>query len=82
MDRIDRVAPALDPGEIGGRLRFDPARAGFESLSMLVGSAREFLRPHGARDVAPCAEHRDLGHFDPFALLSAARMTGSLPGAS
>ena len=82
MDRIDRVALALDPEEIGVRRRFEPGRAGFENLSMLVGLARELIHPQGARDIAPCAEHSDLDHLDLFTVLPAEPKRGSLPEAS
>ena len=52
MERIDRISVTLDPLDIGGRLRFDPARAGFNSLDELIGEARELIHPRGAYEVA------------------------------
>jgi hypothetical protein len=52
MDRIDPIPVILDGGEIAQRLRFDPSRAGFESLDDLVHRARALIRPRGAWEAA------------------------------
>jgi hypothetical protein len=52
MDRIDPIPVILDGGEIAQRLRFDPSRAGFESLDDLVHRARGLIRPRGAWEAA------------------------------
>lgn len=52
MDRIDPIPVILDGGEIAQRLRFDPSRAGFESLDELVRLARGLIRPRGAWEAA------------------------------
>ena len=36
METIDLIPVTLDLGEIAARLRFDPVRAGFDSLDELI----------------------------------------------
>jgi hypothetical protein len=52
METTGPIPVALDPGEIAARLRFDPARAGFESLDELVSQAQRLIEPQGVYDVA------------------------------
>lgn len=52
MDIVDRIPVTLDPEEMGARLRFDPARAGFESLDELVSLAQGLIRPRAVFDVS------------------------------
>ncbi len=52
METIDLIPLTLDPGEIAVRLRFDPVRAGFDSLEELVGLAQGLLRPRAVFEVA------------------------------
>lgn len=52
METIDLIPVILDPGEIAIRLRFDPVRAGFESLDELVALAQELIRPRAVYEVA------------------------------
>ena len=52
METFDRIPVALEAGEIAARLRFDPARAGFESLDGLVGFAQGLIRPRAVSEAA------------------------------
>ena len=52
MQTIDLIPVILDPGEIVGRLRFDPVRAGFENLDELVALAHGLIRPRAVYEVA------------------------------
>jgi hypothetical protein len=52
MEKITAIPLMYDASEIGGRLRFDPARAGFDSLDELIGEARELIHARGAYEVA------------------------------
>jgi Vitamin B12 dependent methionine synthase, activation domain len=45
MDRIERIPLTLDSTQIAPRLRFDPARAGIESIEGLVALARALIEP-------------------------------------
>jgi hypothetical protein len=52
METIDPIPVTLDPGEIAVRLRFDPVRAGFESLDELIALAQGLIRPRAVYEVA------------------------------
>jgi Vitamin B12 dependent methionine synthase, activation domain len=52
MELMDRIPVVLDAGEIAARLRFDPERAGFESLDGLVITAQGLIRPRAVFEVA------------------------------
>ena len=52
MQTIDPIPVILDPGEIAARLRFDPVRAGFESLDELIALAQGLIRPCAVYEVA------------------------------
>jgi len=52
METTGPIPVALDPQEIAVRLRFEPARAGFESLDELVQQAQALIRPRGVFEVA------------------------------
>ena len=52
METIDLIPVILDPGEIAARLRFDPDRAGFESLDELIALAQGLIRPRAVFEVA------------------------------
>ncbi|OGD25152.1 MAG: hypothetical protein A2Y69_00520 [Candidatus Aminicenantes bacterium RBG_13_59_9] len=52
METIDLIPVILDPGEIAARLRFDPVRAGFESLDELIALAQRLIHPRAVYDVA------------------------------
>jgi hypothetical protein len=52
MVTIDLIPVTLDKGEIAARLRFDPVRAGFESLDELIALARGLVRPRAVYEVA------------------------------
>lgn len=52
METMDRVPVSLDAGEIAARLRFDPVRAGFESLDELIALAQGLIRPRAVFEVA------------------------------
>ena len=52
MEVLDLIPVILDPGEIATRLRFDPMRAGFESLDELVALAQALIRPCAVYEVA------------------------------
>ena len=49
---MDLIPVFLDPREIAVRLRFDPARAGFESLDELIALAQGLIRPRAVYKVA------------------------------
>jgi len=49
---MDLIPVILDPREIAVRLRFDPARAGFESLDELIALAQGLIRPRAVYKVA------------------------------
>jgi len=52
METIDLIPVTLDPGEIAARLRFDPVRAGFDSLDELVALAQRLIRPRAVYEIA------------------------------
>jgi hypothetical protein len=52
METMDRIPVILDAGEMAARLRFDPVRAGFESLDELVAFAQKLIRPRAVFEVA------------------------------
>src|SRR5665647_668081 len=52
METTGPIPVILDVGELAARLRFDPVRAGFDSLDELVGLAQELIKPRGVFDVA------------------------------
>jgi hypothetical protein len=52
MEVLDLIPVILDPGEIATRLRFDPVRAGFESLDELVALGQTLIRPRAVYEVA------------------------------
>ena len=52
MQTIDLIPVTLDPGEIAARVRFDPVRAGFESLDELVSLAQTLIHPRAVYEVA------------------------------
>src|SRR5512136_638251 len=52
MERIDPIPVVLEAAAVAERLRFDPRRAGFESLDELVRLAGGLIRPRGLWDVA------------------------------
>jgi len=52
METIDLIPVTLDPGEIAARLRFDPVRAGFESMDELVALAQGLIQPRAVYEVA------------------------------
>ena len=52
METIDLIPVTLDPGEIAARLRFDPLRAGFESLDELIGLAQSLFHLRAVFEVA------------------------------
>jgi hypothetical protein len=56
MEIVERIPVTLDPVEIAAHLRFDPARAGFESLDELVALAQSLIRPRAVFDVAYIGE--------------------------
>jgi len=49
---MDLIPVILDPREIAVRLRFDPVRAGFESLDELIALAQGLIRPRAVYKVA------------------------------
>jgi len=49
---MDLIPVFLDPREIAVRLRFDPVRAGFESLDELIALAQGLIRPRAVYKVA------------------------------
>ena len=52
METTGLIPVILDADELAVRLRFDPARAGFDSLDELVALAQGLIRPRGVFDVA------------------------------
>jgi hypothetical protein len=52
METINSIPVILDVGEIAARLRFDPVRAGFESLDELIGLAQSLIHPRAVYEVA------------------------------
>jgi len=52
MQIIDLIPVSLDKNEIAARLRFDPVRAGFESLDELLAQAHGLIRPRAVYEVA------------------------------
>jgi hypothetical protein len=52
METIDRIPVILEAGEIAARLRFDPVRAGFESLDGLIALAQGLIKPRAVYEVA------------------------------
>jgi hypothetical protein len=52
MEHVVAIPAVLEGAEVAARLRFDPGRAGFESLGDLVRLARNVVDPRGAWDVA------------------------------
>lgn len=52
MELVDRTPVVLDAAEITERLRFDPSRAGFDSLDELIVLAQGLIRPRGVFEVA------------------------------
>ena len=52
MEIIDKIPVSLYPAEITLKLRFDPVRAGFESLDELIGLAQGLIRPRAVYEVA------------------------------
>jgi hypothetical protein len=51
METIDRIPVTLDAGEVAARLRFDPVRAGFESLDELIALAQKLIHPRAVFEV-------------------------------
>ena len=52
MVRVVSIPAVLEGAEVAERLRFDPRRAGFDSLDELVRLARNLVIPRGAWDEA------------------------------
>jgi hypothetical protein len=52
METIDLIPVALEPEELAVRLRFDPVRAGFESLDELIGLAQGLIKPRAVYEVS------------------------------
>ena len=52
METIDLIPIILDSREIAVQLRFDPVRAGFESLDELIALARGLIKPRAIYEVA------------------------------
>jgi hypothetical protein len=52
METIGRITITLSSRNVAARLRFDPARAGFESLDELVALAQGLIRPSAVYEVA------------------------------
>ncbi len=52
METIGPIPVALDAGELAARLRFDPARAGFDSLDGLVALAGGLIEPRAVFETA------------------------------
>ena len=59
MELVDRIPASIDLGETSARLRFDPSRAGSESLDELVAAARRLIRPRGVFEVAYVEARRE-----------------------
>ncbi len=56
METTGPIPVVLSAGEIAARLRFDPARAGFESLDELIALAQRLIQPRGICEVAYVGE--------------------------
>ena len=56
METIDLIPVTLDPVEMAVRLRFDPVRAGFESLDELIALAQSLIHPRAVYEVAYVVE--------------------------
>jgi hypothetical protein len=56
METTGPIPVVLDAGEIAARLRFDPVRAGFESLDELVARAQKLIEPRGVCEVGYVGE--------------------------
>jgi len=56
METTGPIPVVLDIKEIAARLRFDPARAGFESMNDLVALAQRLIQPRGVCEVAYVGE--------------------------
>ncbi len=52
METTGPIPVTLDVNEIAARLRFDPAKAGFESLDELVAFAEGLIKPRGVMLIA------------------------------
>lgn len=52
METFSRIPVVLDPAESAARLRFNPERAGFESLDELVARAQGLIRPRAVFETA------------------------------
>jgi hypothetical protein len=52
METFDFISVTLDQLELATKLRFDPARAGFDSLDGLAALAQGLVRPRGVFEVA------------------------------
>jgi len=52
MGRIESLPVVLEAAETSRRLRFDPARAGFDSLDDLLRTARDLLAPRALWDIS------------------------------
>ncbi|MGZ5424602.1 MAG: vitamin B12 dependent-methionine synthase activation domain-containing protein [Candidatus Aminicenantales bacterium] len=52
METTGPIPVILDVGELAARLRFDPVRAGFDSLDELVALAKELIKPRGVFEIA------------------------------
>jgi hypothetical protein len=52
METIAVIPVILNPQEIAARLRFDPVRAGFESLAELIALAQSLIHPRAVYEVA------------------------------
>lgn len=56
METTGPIPVVLNVGEVASRLRFDPARAGFESLDELVSLAQRLIQPRGICEAAYVGE--------------------------
>jgi len=56
METTGPIPVVLNVGEIAARLRFDPARAGFESMDELVALAQGLIQPRGICEVSYVGE--------------------------
>jgi len=52
METIAHIPVTLNPAEITARLRFDPVRAGFESLDDLLSFAQALIHPRAVFEVS------------------------------
>jgi hypothetical protein len=52
MEIIKEISIVLDTADVAGRLRFDPVRAGFESLDELIVLAQGLIKPRAVYEVA------------------------------